>query len=402
MIKFFKKMLFGNSTANIDPSQLVFLDLETTGLHTNRCGILEICLFDNQNGMFSTLIDAGQPIPAQITEINGIDRDMIVGKPRFSEIAEQIHEKIKNKIIVGHNVEFDLKFLFCELLAAGIQPKALKYICTCKAERKTHGSYGNKLTECLDRRGIRVEQKHRASDDVDLLRQLFSRQLKEKAPFKIEMFGTDKYNEIILREPGPKFTQQPKKRTTYTLKMFQDWGSKTDNATIELFNQFIEATFQDRVFDAAEMRQLAEIGVDKKAATAQLKKALSELITLYCQNGKISWEDYQDLEEVAKLLGFNSSVLFSLIKEAAPAFKVLCFTNNLIIKGQSVDRYEILFPWALSHGFLPSDSVTKQTDLVVNCDTNGTASSKITKAQSYGLDVKLMSDFMKGKNPLTP
>ena len=400
IIEFLKRMFSGNRESGIDIDQLVFLDLETTGLFTNRCGILEICLFDSNNGMLSTLVDAGQPIPARITEINGIDRDMIVGMPMFSDIAHQIYGRIKDKIVVGHNVEFDLKFLFHAFLEAGIQPQALKYICTCKAERKKHGYSGNKLHECLCRRGLHIEQKHRALDDVNLLRQLFNQQMKERTKFHVEVFDAEKYKQIVLREPEPLFAPSPIKRTTHTLKMFKSWGTKADNATISFFNRLIEGACQDRVFDTDEMRRLSEIGIEKKAAIQQLKKALRELVKLYYKDSKITWDEFKDLEEVAKLFGFNSSVFFPLIKEVVSELKVVCFTNDLIVKGQTVDRYEILFPWAVCNGFLPSDSVTKQTELVVNCGAKNSVTGKIDKAKSYGIDVKQISDFMKGKERL--
>jgi DNA polymerase III epsilon subunit family exonuclease len=397
---FLTSLFIGGRKASLDVDKLVFVDLETTGLFTNRCGILEVCLFNTIEGCFSTLVDVGQPIPARITEINGIDRDMIVGMPMFSEIAAHVHDRIKDKIVVGHNVEFDLKFLFHGFLQAGIHPQTVKYICTCKAERMKHGPTGNRLDECLRRRGIRNIQNHRALEDVNLLRQLFTHQMNERTKFKIDVFDVNKFHAITLREPEPMFAPTPIKRTSHSLKTFKSWGNKADNSAISSFNQLIEHACQDRVFDTDEMRRLVEIGIEKKVAVQQLKTALRGLIALYYKDGKISWDEFKDLEEVAKLFGFNSSVFYPIIKEVVPELKVVCFTNELVVKGKDVDRYEILFPWAVCNGFLPSDSVTKQTDIVVNCGTKTSVTGKIEKAISYGIDVKQISDFMKGKERL--
>lgn len=402
IIDFIKSLFIFKRRQDIDLGQLVFLDLETTGFFINRCGILEICLLDSKNEAFTTLVDVGQPIPARITEINGIDRDRIVGMPMFSDIAHQVYTFMEGKTVVGHNVEFDLKFLFHGFFGAGIQPKPIKYICTYKAERKRHENFGNKLHECLRRRGINNEQKHRALDDVKMLRQLFDHQMKEGTRFLVELFDLDKYQTFVLREPEPMFAPTPLKRTTHTLRMFDEWGTKTDNVTIALFNQFIEDACQDRIFDTADMRKLADIGIQKKAAVQQLKKGLHGLVKNYYSDGRISWAEYKDLEDVAKLFGFKSSVFFPLIKEVVPDLKVVCFTNDLVLKGQEVDRYETLFPWAVCNGFLPSDSVTKQTDLVVNCGAKTSITGKIDKAKSYGIDVQHISKFMKGKQQLIP
>ena len=125
------------------------------------------------------------------------------------------------------------------------------------------------------------------------------------------------------------------------------------------------------------MRRLAEIGIEKKAAMHELKKALRGLVALYYNDGKILWDEFRDLEDVSKLFGFNSSTFFPIIREVVQELKVVCFTNDLVVKGQDIDRYEILFPWAFRNGFLPSDSVTKQTDIVVNCGAKSSITGKI-------------------------
>ena len=396
---FIKSMFSFNPNASIDVSQLVFVTLETTGIYTNRSGILEICLIDSNGSSFSTLVDVGQPIPAYTTEKNGIDRDMIAGKPMFSEIAHQVYDLIKDKTVVGHNVEFALKFLFHGFLGAGIHPQPLKYICTCNAERDMRGRPGNRLDECLSRRGIRIEQQHRANEDGVLLRQLFELQMKERVKLRVEKYDLNQYKMTVLKEPELAFPQKQPRRTTHTLRMFDGWGTKTDAATISLFNQLIEDACQDRVFDSDEMRRLSEIGIAKKAAVQQLKTALGDLVMHYYKDNDISWDEYKDLEEIAKMFGLNSSAFFPLIKEVVPMLSIVCFTNDLIVNGQIVDRYEILFPWAVCNGYLPSNSVTKQTDLVVNCGSRNSVSGKITKAISYGIEVTHISDFMRGKQP---
>ena len=392
-IRFVKKP----NNAGVETSQLVFLDLETTGLVAKRCGILEICLDDAENGPFATLVDVAQPIPARITEINGIDRDMIVGKPLFSEIAPHIYGRISSKIIVGHNVEFDLKFLFHEFLEAGIQPQPLRYICTCKAERNKNGNGGNRLVDCLRRRGIQVEKAHRAADDVNMVRRLFDCQQKERMGLKIEIFDLRKYHSILEREPEPMFESRGKAKSTHTLKTFTEWGDKSDNITVSMFNKLIEESCQDRIFEAREMKKLADLGIEKKVAMRELKKALAGLVSVYYEDRKISWDEYCDLENLSKMFGFNSATFFPLIKEVVPDLKVICFTNDLIVKDEVVDRYETLFPWSVRHGYLPSDSVTKQTDLVVNCGFKNDITGKIQKANTYGIEVMQFADFAKGK-----
>ncbi len=378
-----------------DENQLVFLDLETTGLSPKRgCGILEICIYSKVGGCFTTLIDPGHPIPARITEINGIDRDMITGAPLFSEIARTVYDQMFGKIIVGHNVQFDLKFLFAEFLAAGIDPQPMSYICTCKTEQHRFGMGGNRLYESLQRRGIDITQEHKAEDDVNMVRELFMIQQKEGVKHTCHIYDMDVYRGFLQNEHDPMFPVKAKQRTTHSLKAFDGWGDRKDEVSIDLFNRLIEEICEDRVFDANEMDRIASIQIDKKVAQNELRKAMLGLIADYYEDGKITWDEFSDLEELATLFGFNTSVHFTLIKEIVPGLKVVCFTNELVVKDVVVDRYETLFPWAVENGYLPSANVTKQTNLLVNCGEKDSRTGKIEKARDYGIAVCHVSDFM--------
>ena len=377
-----------------DESRLVFIDVETTGLHTSLgAGIIEICLYDASSGFLSSMVDPGRSIPAQITEINGIDRDMIAGAPMFTALAQSVLDKLAGKIVVGHNVEFDLKFLYSELIQAGNTPLPIEYICTCKSDQLKYGTGGNRLYESLARRGVHIAQAHRAEDDVNMVRQLLALQVSENMPLFKSTFDLPAYRRLLEREPTPMFPVPPKKKTTHSLKAFQGWGEQSDVKTIDTFNRLIEGFCEDRVLDSREVESLAALGISKRAAQEELKKALRCLAADYYEDGNISWHEFTDLEDIAKLFGFNNSVFFGVIKEIIPTLKVVCFTNDLVVGGQVVDRYETLFPWAIENGFLPSTTLTKKSDLLINCGDRGSTTGKIEKALSYGVPICHISDL---------
>lgn len=377
-----------------DEGRLVFIDVETTGLHTSLgAGILEICMYDAASGFLSSMVDPGRSIPARITEINGIDRDMITGAPMFSALARPVLDKLAGKVVVGHNVEFDLKFLYSELIEAGVTPQPMEYICTCKSEQLKYGIGGNRLYEALARRGIHLAQSHRAEDDVNMVRQLLELQVREGMSVFCSTFDLSAYRSLIGREPASMFPVPPKKRTTHSLRSFQGWGNRADVKTIDAFNRLIESCCQDRVLDSKEVDSLAALGISRQAAQEELKKAIRCLATDYYEDGTISWHEFTDLEDIGKLFGFNNAVFFGLIREVVPKLKVVCFTNDLVVGGQIVDRYETLFPWAVENGFLPSTSLTKQSDLLINCGERGSTTGKIDKARSYGVPICHITDI---------
>ena len=93
------------------------VDLETTGLDPKKDRIIEIGIqiFDSTNLLdeFSTLVDPGldTELPVLITNLTGIESSDLEGQPSVSTVIPNVSELLHNKIIVGHNVGFDLRFL---------------------------------------------------------------------------------------------------------------------------------------------------------------------------------------------------------------------------------------------------------------------------------------------------
>lgn len=92
------------------------IDVETTGLNCQKSKLIEVSAvyFEHWKPIkyFSTLINPDSPIPEEITELTGINDETVKEAPTFSSIASSLMDFIGNTNIVGHNLEFDLKFLY--------------------------------------------------------------------------------------------------------------------------------------------------------------------------------------------------------------------------------------------------------------------------------------------------
>jgi len=104
---------------------IVFFDLETTGLDVATARIVEIALVkvypDNTSDTFLTRVNPGIPIPAEATNIHGINNFDVMDKPRFNQIAKDIHLILEDSDLAGYNLlKFDLPLLVNELKRAGI------------------------------------------------------------------------------------------------------------------------------------------------------------------------------------------------------------------------------------------------------------------------------------------
>jgi DNA polymerase-3 subunit epsilon len=93
----------------------VVLDLETTGATAAAHAITEIGAVKYRGGerlgVFDTLVNPGEPIPAFITELTGITETMVGAAPSLAVLLPSLLEFIGNAVIVGHNVRFDMSFL---------------------------------------------------------------------------------------------------------------------------------------------------------------------------------------------------------------------------------------------------------------------------------------------------
>lgn len=172
------------------PPGTVFLDVETTGLMAARSRIIEITI-QGEEGVFSTLVNPGTRIPYEIAALTGISTEMVLAAPFFPQIADQVAEMIRERVVVGHNVTFDLRMIFAELRRAGIAPWPVRYRCTLATERKMRGRGGNSLALCLDRRGIRSDLFHRSRADVESTIRLYDSQVDEGAEIAEKSFLYD-------------------------------------------------------------------------------------------------------------------------------------------------------------------------------------------------------------------
>ena len=95
---------------------LVSLDLETTGLSPGKDKIIEIGAVKtdsngNQIEEFNSLVNPGILINDFIENLTGISNDDVLSSLKFVDIVDEFQSFLDDSIIIGHNIEFDLRFL---------------------------------------------------------------------------------------------------------------------------------------------------------------------------------------------------------------------------------------------------------------------------------------------------
>ena len=95
--------------------EYVALDLETTGLDSNRDTIIELGAVKFQGSdeidVFRTFVNPGRSIPEFVQRLTGITPKHVQRAPSFSSVADELGDFIGAHPVIGHNIAFDIGFL---------------------------------------------------------------------------------------------------------------------------------------------------------------------------------------------------------------------------------------------------------------------------------------------------
>ncbi|WP_459501498.1 ATP-dependent DNA helicase DinG [Bacillus sp. C1] len=158
----------------------VVVDLETTGnsWKDGKDRVTQIAAVVVEDGeileIFSSFINPKREIPPFITELTGIDENLVKQAPLFCDIAPMVAELLQGAYFVAHNVHFDWNFLKEELKQAGYGEVNCPRIDTVELAQillPTADSY--KLRDLAKQHDLEHDQPHRADSDALVTAELF-------------------------------------------------------------------------------------------------------------------------------------------------------------------------------------------------------------------------------------
>lgn len=160
----------GKSMLDLLDSYIV-IDLETTGLDPLYDSIIELAAIRFERGciveQFSTLVNPGYKINEFITELTGITNEMLATAPHLEAVLPSFIDFVGADIILGHNVNFDINFLYtaCERQLA--KPFCNDFIDTMRFSRRLFpAERHHRLIDLVQRFGIGDKEEHRALTDA--------------------------------------------------------------------------------------------------------------------------------------------------------------------------------------------------------------------------------------------
>ena len=146
------------------------VDIETTGLSPRYSAIIEAGALKVRGGRVidevSLFIDPGFSIPPGITALTGITDDMLWTAPPLMDVLPCFLDFVGSDVILGHNVNFDVNFLYDKALSIGLPPLENDFVDTMRISRRLFKQYRHHtLADLAERFGVTPDTAHRALAD---------------------------------------------------------------------------------------------------------------------------------------------------------------------------------------------------------------------------------------------
>ena len=165
------------------PKDYTVIDLETTGLSPRCDEIIELAAIRVRDGevanSFQQLVKPKEEISSFISSITHITNEMVAEAPPIEDALSGYIDFIGSDVVVGHNVSFDVNFLFDNCVAIFGKVFANDYINTVRVAKRLLDLPHYRLSDLCKYFGICRENAHRALADCHMTHELVKK-LKEK------------------------------------------------------------------------------------------------------------------------------------------------------------------------------------------------------------------------------
>lgn len=121
------------------PDNFCLVDVETTGLDPQYDEIIEIGAIRVRSGemrdRFRMLVKPSEPISEFIEQLTGITNDMLAEALPLKSVLQVFRTFLGDDIIVGHNINFDINFLYDGCIALNLPEISNDFVDTMRIAR---------------------------------------------------------------------------------------------------------------------------------------------------------------------------------------------------------------------------------------------------------------------------
>jgi len=160
------------------PENYTVIDIETTGLDRQGDDIIELSGLKVRNNNiveeFSSLINPDRNLDYYISNLTGITDAMLQDAPSIKEVLPEFVNFISNDTIIGHNVNFDIKFVHNNLkkhFNSELNNKSMDTMILAKQVLKLQNY---KLTTIAQNYNIDTKNNHRGLKDCYITYEVYN------------------------------------------------------------------------------------------------------------------------------------------------------------------------------------------------------------------------------------
>lgn len=370
---------------------------------------------------WTTLVNPDEPVGWAATKLHGLRQDHLTEAPRFADIIGDLDELLHQRVLVGHNVRFDLDVLRGAYQREGFG-RSWSGICTQRA-----GFRRSLDIECASRGHVPSGAWHQALTDARATAFLLGGLLQR------DRDGLETLGDILARlsaEDCRPFTVVPPSRqpSRRILTRMQRAGAVEDGLTLvsglvgamppvdrapepNEYRRELRAALADRMISGDEVRALvaaaAAGGLSTDDLAAEHRGFFADIAAVAAADHSISAAEQADLTCVADLLGIDEATANGILRSALhevsaehgaepiPEGTRVAVTGAVkcTVGGVAISRADLKRIIEENGSTMKSTVSARNTDLVVLCDP-ASVSKKAEDARRLGKPVMGITEFL--------
>lgn len=298
------------------PGSFAVLDIETTGLTPAIDRIVEIAIYHvdgpgSSTCVLNTLINPQRKVSG--TEIHGITDEDVRDAPTFADAAPTIAAALSGRVLVAHNVYFDLRFLTSEFERCGLQTN-LPHLCTMYLPPMLGTGERRTLDLACAQYGIPRHHTHCADDDASAAAQLLRQLLAKSSELGVRTFRDlskrKKYKFVeSFKHPTPNFSHPstPLASKARRLQGHDSIPTPSPRPSLRSYFEALVAAVTDLELTHAEVAELKTISETAGLSPSQIRAAHGKLyaafLNRYLDDSELDDQERWVLSRVWEILG---------------------------------------------------------------------------------------------------
>ncbi|PPK70457.1 exonuclease domain-containing protein [Actinokineospora auranticolor] len=381
------------------------VDVETTGLspgYKHRVVEIAVVQLDDSGevtGEWCTVVNPQRDLGPQ--HIHGVRAADARRAPVFADIAGAVVRLLGGRVLVGHNVSFDARFLQAEYerLGVDVQFTDLPTLCTMRLASRFLDTPSRSLSACCEAAGIPLVSAHSAAHDARATAALLTHCLRRAgapAPWRnlTRVAAGWPWPDLppVAFEPVVRGADGPD--DPHFLGRLVDRLPRVGQpASADDYLAVLDRALRDRYLSADEQQELLDtangLGLSRAEVLTLHRGYLADLSRVAWADQVLTDEEATDLRTVGALLGLGADDIGQAL---SPRFR-LAVGDGVVFTGQTREPREIWERRAAAAGLVVGPGVSKKkTRLLVAADLD-TMSGKAAKARGFGIPVVSEDSF---------